>query len=52
MKKNMIWKTLVISIVVLFFGAGVVPSISSIGNHLKVKDTPIGTRSFDPYSEG
>ena len=40
MKKNKLIKTLVIGIVVLFVGAIVVPSISSINNQFKMQNNP------------
>jgi hypothetical protein len=52
MKKNILSKTLAMGIVVLFFGAVVVPSINSENNQFKMQDTPIGVLSFDPYAEG
>jgi hypothetical protein len=52
MKKNMLNKILVIGIVVLFVGAVVVPSISSVSNQSQQKDEYSGRASFNPFLEG
>jgi hypothetical protein len=52
MKKYILRNTLVIGIVILFVGAVVVPSISSVNNLYEVEDNPLKSSSFDPYAEG
>jgi hypothetical protein len=52
MKKNMLSKTLVLGIVILFVGAVVIPSISSVSNQSQTKDILNGRASFNPFLEG
>jgi hypothetical protein len=52
MKKNMLSKTLVLGIVILFVGAVVVPSISSVSNQSQIKDTLSDRASFNPFLQG
>jgi hypothetical protein len=51
-KNDFFKKMLVFGTIVLFFGAVVIPSISSISNHCKSKNIYTGAVAFNPFKEG